>query len=177
MKIPTIFTVSVAALSIISLGNGFFPAEAAANETVQVTGAWVRAMPAASKKSAAYLVIDNPTGKDEELLSAATNISSLATIHTTRKKEGMMEMVAVDSVVVPAGGQIKLEPGGYHLMLTGLKRGPSEGDLVKIMLKFKHAGRITITAPVRVGRLLDHMMKKGRESGGKMEMPKEGQHK
>ena len=35
---------------------------------------------------------------------------------------------------IPAGGKLVLQPGGNHLMITGLKQHPRPGDKVKMTL-------------------------------------------
>jgi len=57
-------------------------------------------------------------------------------------------MGEVESVEIPAGGELVLEPGGYHLMLMGV--GPLvEGDILDLTLSFDDAGSVQVRAPVR----------------------------
>jgi copper(I)-binding protein len=44
---------------------------------------------------------------------------------------------------------VELKPGSYHLMLTGLKQQPKEGDKVKGTLEFEKAGTVEVEYAVR----------------------------
>lgn len=62
---------------------------------------------------------------------------------------GAMTMREVSFVEVPAGGEVVLEPGGYHLMLIGLAAPLVAGDTFDIALELEVAGTRTVTAEVR----------------------------
>ena len=62
---------------------------------------------------------------------------------------GMMTMVEVKSVDVPAGGTVEFKPGGYHVMFMDLTGTPATGSTIDLTLTFKNAGAITIKAEVR----------------------------
>ena len=70
-------------------------------------------------------------------------------VHETYAAEGgmrgMREVPA--GVPVPAGQTVRLEPGGYHVMLLGLRGPLAEGDSVDLEVEFARAGPV----PVRVG--------------------------
>jgi copper(I)-binding protein len=51
-----------------------------------------------------------------------------------------MTMHAVDAVVLPAGQEVVFGPGGYHVMLFGLKQQLKEGDSVPLTLVVEGAG-------------------------------------
>lgn len=61
----------------------------------------------------------------------------------------MRTMRPVDAIAVPAGGDVALEPGGYHVMVTGLHAELSVGDRVPVTLHFADAGEVQATASVR----------------------------
>ena len=54
----------------------------------------------------------------------------------------MTGMQPVDGIVIPAGGTVTLEPGGYHVMLVGLTGDLAAGQVVRLTLTFKAAGAI-----------------------------------
>ena len=62
---------------------------------------------------------------------------------------GMMTMVEVKSVDVPAGGTVEFKPGGYHVMFMDLVSTPAAGSTIDLTLTFKNAGPITVKAEVR----------------------------
>lgn len=61
----------------------------------------------------------------------------------------MMTMRPVEGIDVPAGGQVVLEPGGYHVMILDLDAALVGGDELPVTLTFEKAGDIEVTAEVR----------------------------
>ena len=62
---------------------------------------------------------------------------------------GMMQMVPVDEIPVPAGETVALEPGGYHIMLLDLAAPLEVGDTIEVTLTFETAGEMVLEAEVR----------------------------
>ena len=50
---------------------------------------------------------------------------------------------------MPAGGKAELKPGGYHIMLIGLKEPLADKENVEIVLEFQKAGKVTVNAAVK----------------------------
>ena len=73
-----------------------------------------------------------------------------------------MQMRPVDALPVSQSSPVKLTPGGYHLMLTGLTRPLAVGDTFPLTLTFAQAGSISTTVKVE---------KAGAKSSGSGTMP------
>jgi copper(I)-binding protein len=58
-------------------------------------------------------------------------------------------MVRQDYVEVPAGADLSFAPGGYHVMLMGLKQELKPGDSFPLMLTFEKAGQVTLQVAVK----------------------------
>ena len=117
-----------------------------------VSGAWVRPPVGSDRPAAGYLVITNGTGQAAALLSAMSPAAGMVEVHeTTRDSGGMMGMQQVPRIDIAAGATVRLEPGGYHLMLMSLKAPLTVGDKVTLQLTFERAGRIDVEAEVREG--------------------------
>ncbi len=115
-----------------------------------VTDAWARPSTGMAMAGAAYLTITNGTDQADALLKVSTAAATTPEIHeTTEGASGMMAMHPVDRIAVPAGGTVKLEPGGYHIMLIGLTSDLVAGSTIQLTLTFEHAGDVTVTAEVR----------------------------
>lgn len=135
------------ALAACSSGAGPSPS---AGGSLTVTDAWARPSTGMAMAGAAYLTITNGTGAADALLSVTTAAASTAEVHeTTQSSDGMMGMHPIDRLEVPAGGTVKLEPGGYHVMLIGLTGDLVAGAKIELTLTFEKAGAITVTAEVR----------------------------
>jgi copper(I)-binding protein len=100
--------------------------------------------PASPSEATAFLVIDNRGATPDTLVSAGSPDAEMAMLHTVAA--GRMETVA--TLAVPAGGRVTLAPGGYHLMLHGLKHAVVAGDTLTLQLRFAGAGELVVRAPV-----------------------------
>jgi copper(I)-binding protein len=50
-----------------------------------------------------------------------------------------------------------LKPGGFHVMLIGLKDGLKEGEKFPLKLKFEKAGEVTVQVTAEKPGAHDHM--------------------
>lgn len=110
---------------------------------------WSRAMPEASPTGAAYLSIKNTGKQADTLLSASTPRADKAELHVHLNDNGVMRMREVSGgVAVAAGSEVKFAPGGYHIMLMGLKQPLKAGEHFPLTLKFAKSGSITVDVQV-----------------------------
>ena len=65
----------------------------------------------------------------------------------------MMKMQQVKEIKVPASGRVELKPGGYHLMLFGLKKPLTDGDEISLTLTTNRGWTVTVPAKVRKGTM------------------------
>ncbi len=142
----------VLALVAAACGSSGGTPTQAAGGFVTIADAWIRAKEAGGT-TAAYMTITNGRVADDELVGvSAPEITNDASLHeTTSDGSGMTGMQHVDGIVIPAGGTVALEPGGYHVMLMNLLEGLEPGDQVTLTLTFEQTGPVEITAEVRVG--------------------------
>jgi copper(I)-binding protein len=92
----------------------------------------------------------NTGGEADRLISARSDVAEVVEIHETRMEGEVMKMQHLpDGIELPARSQVELKPGGYHIMLIGLKRDLNEGDQVRLELEFEKNGRKTVNAQVR----------------------------
>ena len=120
--------------------------------SIHVMSPWVRAVPPVSKTTAVFMMIENAGGADDVLLGAEVPWAEKVEVHTVTKKDGMMEMHPVEQpLVLPKDGMLVLKPGGYHLMVMGLKRVPANGESVPVTLIFQGAGKVSFDAQVQEG--------------------------
>ncbi len=121
-----------------------------AKPKILIENLWVRAVPPMSKNTALFMVIKNVGDEPDVLIDVKTDISKMISIHKTENKNGVMKMVHVKRLSIPPGGSVELKPGGYHIMIMGLKRGIKTGENVKFTLIFEKSGEIVIKAPVKM---------------------------
>ena len=142
-------------LSIIILFC-FLISEPAFSSSLMVEGAFARASSGHGKNSAAYLSINNHSPKDDYLIEAKTNVAAMTSIHNHINDKGIMKMRAVKQIAIPANGSIKLQPGGFHIMLMGLKKPLREGDKFDLTLIFKKAGTVLCSVLVKKVHAMEH---------------------
>lgn len=102
--------------------------------------------------SAAYMTLVNRADEPDMLISAATDAVEVVELHNNEIDEnGVMRMRPVESIEIPAKGEVALAPGGYHVMLIGLKQDLVEGATVNLTLTFENAGEREVVAEIRQG--------------------------
>jgi len=110
----------------------------------------VEAMGPMGVTSAAYMLISNTGSEADRLLSASSDAAAATEIHLSEMKEGVMTMRPVEGgIEIPAGGQVELKPGGYHVMLIGLKHELAPGGKVQLTLTFEKSGQMAVEAQIR----------------------------
>jgi len=132
--------------ALIGLSLAVGAASAAAAPPI-VTGAWIRATPPGAVTAAAYLTIAS-AGAADRLVGAATPAAGTVEIHTNGAEAGSQHMMRVAELALPAGGAVRLEPGGQHLMLIDLKAPMVPGTKVALSLRFAEGGTVEIDVPV-----------------------------
>lgn len=122
--------------------------ESVAVGDIRLETAWARASIGTSRPAAAYLTIVNVGTKRDRLVRVETPVADKAEIHETVMTDGVMKMRPAGIIDIPAGGRVRLAPGGLHIMLMGLRAPLKKGGTVRLTLLFERNGRGTITARI-----------------------------
>ena len=96
-----------------------------------------------------YMIVMNHGAADDDLTGLSTPIADKAEMHRSTDMNGMSHMEAVADLPVKANGAVTFEPGGLHVMLTGLKQPLKIGDSFPLTLTFAKAGPVTVTVSVQ----------------------------
>jgi iron complex outermembrane receptor protein len=105
---------------------------------------WSRPTPAGVPMGVAYLSITNHGTERDALIGASSPASSGVQFHQTTISEGMARMRPLGEIEIEPGATVKIEPGGFHLMLVALKAPLAAGKSVPLTLQFMRAGSITV---------------------------------
>lgn len=116
--------------------------------SIHIIEPWSRPLPAVSTNGAAYVTLMNMGDAPDKLVSASTPAAERAELHTHIMEGGLMKMRHVESIEIPAGGRIALEPGGLHIMLFGLSEPLTEGRSYPLTLGFERAGEVEVEVMV-----------------------------
>jgi copper(I)-binding protein len=147
------------------------PLAAFADEAgIHIDHVWSRAA-ISGHEGVVYLTITD-TGTQDTLTGITTPVATKADLHETINDHGVMKMRPVAALTVEPGKPVTLAPGGYHIMLTGLKQALKQGDSFPVTLSFAKAGQVTATATVEKAGATMPSMDHGNMSGmGTMQMP------
>lgn len=115
---------------------------------LRVDDPWVREAPPGVAVQAGYMTLNNQGTQELILTEAASPEFGKVEFHRMWFEGERMRMEPQDSLVIPAGGTLALEPGGYHLMLFRPDQRLRAGDTVHIRLQCGEA-KSFIDAPVR----------------------------
>ena len=110
---------------------------------------WARASLGNAPNSAAYMRLETTGARADRLVSGSTPVATRVELHTHVMEGGVARMRPVDAIKVAPDEPAVLEPGGMHLMLSGLTQKLDEGTTVPLTLVFEHAGEVTLDVPVK----------------------------
>jgi periplasmic copper chaperone A len=116
---------------------------------VMVIGAFARASAVPTAKAGTvYMSLMNMGPKADRLLSVTSDVAASAELHESVMKDGVASMPHVDSLEIPAGATVELKPGGYHIMLMGLKVPLKKDEMVPLHLTFEQAGQVDVMVKI-----------------------------
>ncbi|RII11914.1 hypothetical protein DSC45_26815 [Streptomyces sp. YIM 130001] len=95
-------------------------------------------VPASDHMAGGFLTVKNGGAAPDKLLSATSDIAGEVQIHETVDQK----MKHVESLEVPADGELRLQRGGNHLMFLELEKKPKLGQKVSLRLKFAESGTV-----------------------------------
>ena len=128
---------------------------------LDVSSEFARASAGLARNGAIFLTIKNHGKSDDTLISASTDVSKRTELHGHSMKDGIMWMSQVKGgIPIPAGGMAQLKPGGFHVMLMGLKLPLKKGEKVAVILTFKNGSQIKVDVPI-LGAGAKSAMKQG----------------
>lgn len=143
----------LAGMSLIALLAG--PAWA---QGIKAENVWVRATAPGQKVAGAFM--DLTSEAPVSLVGGQSPVAEEVELHTMSMKDGVMRMRRVAEIKLPEGQTVKLEPGGLHVMLIGLKAPLKEGGVVPITLHTRDAagkrGSLKLEAAVRANPAPEH---------------------
>jgi copper(I)-binding protein len=140
----------------------------AATETaasiIAVTEPWSRETAEGQNAGGAFMTIANTGTAADRLTGGSTPVAGRVEIHAVDMEGGVMSMRQLaDGLEIPAGGEVTLKPGSFHVMLMDLKQPLKAGDKVPLTLTFKGAGTVETELVVKPAGTIAPEMKHGEE--------------
>lgn len=143
-----------ALMACASLAASTFPfASASAHDfrvgDLQIEHPWTRAVAARAPTAAGYMTIRNAGSVADRLVGAETPRTNSVELHEMSVTDGIMRMRPIPGgIAIPPGQEVRLAPGGLHLMLIGPQGGFAQEARVPLTLIFERARRVEVELAV-----------------------------
>ncbi|HEY5219063.1 MAG TPA: copper chaperone PCu(A)C [Gemmatimonadaceae bacterium] len=99
--------------------------------------------PAPGSPAVAYLWLTNSTSSADTVTEVRVGGADSAQVHENMPTgNGMENMERVVALAVPAHDTLRLAPGGYHVMVFGIRGTLRAGDSTAVTVTFTHAGDV-----------------------------------
>lgn len=116
--------------------------------SLKIDNPYTRMTVAGQKVGGAFMKVENK-GAADKLIGASSTVAKEVQLHTMSMDGNVMKMRELKVIDVPANGEVKLAPGGLHLMLIDIKAPLKKGDTVPVKLKFEKAGEVEVKFHVK----------------------------
>lgn len=134
-----------AILACMTLAGGLVSTSLLAE--ISVKDAWVRLLPPSVTTTAGYMTLSSD--RPDRLTGVSSPAAAMVEIHESRMENGTMHMEEVNGLDLMPAQPRQLKPGGYHLMIMGLKQPLTKDTRLPLTLLFEQAGEITLQAEIR----------------------------
>lgn len=145
--LATALLVSVSSLA--AEHNHKSPAAKMAENEIMIHNPWSRALPPVATNGAAYLMVHNNSQTSDTIVAVKSPIAASVMMHKSISDNGNVRMEHVSSLSVKPRGMVNFKPGGYHVMLMGLKKPLVAGESFPITIVMEKAGEITSNVVIK----------------------------
>ena len=132
-------------LTLLCLSTSLF----ADGSKIEFDQGWIKQLPPVVPMRAGYVQIHNPTSSDIEIIAAQSDAFARVEIHETQMVDGMMKMVELETLPLPAKSTVELKPGGKHLMMMEPLHAMQVGDKINLIFTFSDNQSSQVTLEVR----------------------------
>ena len=114
---------------------------------------YIKAPIANNVVTAGYITLVNRKKDPVKLtgVSVSSDIAEKTELHGHALRDGVMKMYEVEALDLPPGVPVKLEPGGYHVMLMGLKQPLTPATDINVTFQFSDGESLSVKMPVKSG--------------------------
>ena len=147
----------LAAIALLGCGDALPGEEASLDSTsgalegvaegVRVSDAVVASL-GGDNPGALYFTRSDGGSTPDTVVAVETAMSESAELHRSLEQGGLQRMEPVAALELPAASEVRLAPGGYHVMLIGLRKELVPGDTIDATVVFRRAGRLLVRARV-----------------------------
>jgi copper(I)-binding protein len=113
--------------------------------TIEIANPWMRATPKNSPVAGAFMTIRNTGTAPDRLLGGSSPVAAQFEVHSMVMDGGVAKMRPVEGgLELKPGDTVELKPGGFHVMMMGLKQQLEKGQKIKATLEFEKAGKVEV---------------------------------
>ena len=120
------------------------PSFAVAQVTIDMP--WARATAPKALAGGAFMTITSIAA--DQVTRLESPVASTVELHLTVEEAGVMKMKPVPALVLEPGKSVTLKPGGYHVMLMGLKAPLKQGEHFPITFFFATSPPVTVEVQI-----------------------------
>ena len=133
--------------------------------SIKVSRPWARATPKGAAVGGAYFKVTNSGTASDRLVGGSSDAAQRLEIHEMSMDDGVMKMRELSQgLEIKAGETVEFKPGGYHVMLVGLKKPLMQGQNVRATLQFEKAGKMDVV--FKIGSIAAQNGSGGHDMGG-----------
>ena len=129
---------------------------AVAGDQLEIDDAWIAEAPPVSTVMAAYMEIENSSSQDRQATSMQCSEFERAEFHRTVEADGMARMQHQQFLSIPAGTELELKPGDYHIMLFNPARRLQAGDTTECSMTFDDGTTLRFAVEIKKSSIDDH---------------------
>lgn len=126
---------------------GAAAAQDVAAGALRIATPWTRAA-GQGANGVGYMLVRNTGATADRLIAARTAIAMTVELHTHIRDGDVMRMRPVPAIDLPPGQEVRLQPGGLHIMLIGLRAPLRQGERVPLTLVFERGGEVEVQLSV-----------------------------
>jgi copper(I)-binding protein len=103
------------------------------------------------KNAAVFLTITNNSTVDDRLqtIEAPTITGGAGELHNNLREKDVVTMVKINTLDIPAGQTVVLDPAGKHIMLMDIYASLKAGQVFPLKLDFEKGGAVSVDVVVR----------------------------
>jgi hypothetical protein len=117
--------------------------------SIQIGQPWARATPKGASSGAAYMTVSNTGSAAQRLSCVSSDAAAQCQIHEMTMDGGVMKMRPVQGgLEVKPGETVMLKPGGFHIMLVGLKEPLQAGKSLDATFKVEGGDTVQVEFPI-----------------------------
>jgi periplasmic copper chaperone A len=141
---------SVLAAAVLAIAVAGAHAQGVSAGDLKISAAWSRATPKGAGVGSGYMKIMNTGHESDRLVGGSSEVAGRFEVHEMSMNNGVMKMRSLpNGLEIKPGQTVTLDPGGYHIMLVGLKKPLVQGEHFKATLEFAKVGKVDVDFTVQ----------------------------